>query len=306
MPRKQDQYQNIPLSLIDPCPLNPRVDKEGGVEDMSQSMDLIGVLHDPVVRPMGARYEVVVGDIRIATLKKRGEGYAVCKVRKMTDLEVEMAIAIENGIRRSLTDVEMGRLIGSHIKRVKKETGKRLTQTEIGATFGFSHRRIGLWLQAANLVDEVIPLVARPLVGKRTPKGKIPGRIASEIGSLPHEVQPEVAKQVAKEHLTRREAGKAIQTIKKKVVQKRNGKPEPVPSPPKVEEIVRDAIKEATTETKVTTQRPIMMVQAIFKTHQRSIEAVEEHLRQATGTTRMFTKYELISVKVVKDTGDNE
>ncbi len=284
--RKHEEYQNIPLNLIDPCSLNPRIDKESGIDDMSQSIDRIGILHDPVIRPMGPRYEVVVGDIRINTFRKRGDSYVMCKVRDMTDLEVEIAIAIENGIRRSLTDVEMGRLIVSHMKRFKDQTGKKLTHTKISKLFSCSIRRIGLWVQAEKLVDEAVPYVAKPQIGKKTPKGKISGRVASEIAILPRTIQPEITKQVAEKNLSRRQTDKVLTKIKKEIIPKSSIKRKRLPSPPIVKRIVEDAINEVIKKPKVIVDLPTIienrgcMVLAIYYP-EKDLKKVHHILKEA-------------------------
>jgi len=136
-PVNDAEYYRIPLDLIDANPYQPRkfFDKEA-LRSLGESMRKIGQLEDILVRPVGDRYELVLGERRWRASKLVGMDSINAKVRALADAETFTISLAENVQRQDLTGVE-------EAFAFKRYLDEGLTQEEIGEHLGKLDRRIG-------------------------------------------------------------------------------------------------------------------------------------------------------------------
>lgn len=267
----ETNFKELALGLLDSSPLNPREDKKAGLNSLVRSIQTTSLLHHPVVRPKGDRYEVICGERRVEALRKLGETAVVCKVVAMTDPQAAAAISIENGLRRDLRDIELAKLIHNYMELVVADTGKRPTQVAVAELLGLHPQKVLDCLKLLNLVDSVAEKVAKPSYGKKPPEGQLSGFAATQIAQLPPAMQPEAAKQVLTEDLTGKETRKLVMKLKKrtklvgknkvplpkdlpaplrapkdiaKMIPKIKPKAPPGPTPSTIKEVIKDTIAE--------------------------------------------------------------
>jgi ParB/RepB/Spo0J family partition protein len=136
-PIKDSKYYRIPLDLIDANPHQPRKFFEmDALRSLAESIKKIGQLEDILVRPVGDRFQIILGERRWRASKMGGMPTINAKVQAMSDAETFSISLAENVMRADLTSVEEAFAFKSYLD-------KGLTQEEVGEHLGKLDRRIG-------------------------------------------------------------------------------------------------------------------------------------------------------------------
>lgn len=99
--------QTVPVDLIDPSPFNPRTYfDDAKLQELAESIKSKGVLQAPIVRPVGDRYELVVGERRWRASKIAELEEIPARVQELTDVEVLEIQVIENIERDDMTPLD--------------------------------------------------------------------------------------------------------------------------------------------------------------------------------------------------------
>lgn len=101
------EFKDIPLKLLDNNPWQVRKEinhDEGLVESIKN--DPLHVRNPPMVRPWNGRYQIVSGHRRVAAARKAGMTSVWCKIEKLTDLDMQKEVLVENLHREDLTTNE--------------------------------------------------------------------------------------------------------------------------------------------------------------------------------------------------------
>lgn len=99
----------IPLSLIDPSPLNRKcADDDQGILKLAGSIDAEGLISPISVRALGDRYEIVCGERRWRAFRHLGRDYIPCFVISADDAKAQIIRITENLQRQDLTPMEQG------------------------------------------------------------------------------------------------------------------------------------------------------------------------------------------------------
>ncbi len=107
-PDQSPHVRDIPLSAIDVAdPGNGRlcVDPDNA-RDLARQMAASGLINPIVVRPVGARYELIAGNTRFAAAHILGWTVIAASIRTSTDLQASTIRLAENVKRSNLTPVE--------------------------------------------------------------------------------------------------------------------------------------------------------------------------------------------------------
>lgn len=124
----------LPLALVDPNPAQSRqVFDEGKLAELAATVAEHGVLQPIVVRPIGARYQIVAGERRSRAARQAGLIEIPAIIREMTDEEAAYATAIENLQREDLDLEDEAR----QFQAILDLTG--LSQRELARQLGISH-----------------------------------------------------------------------------------------------------------------------------------------------------------------------
>lgn len=97
----------IPVSNIDANPEQPRRHfDEAALQDLARSIEVQGVLQPILVRPMGARYQIVFGERRFRAAQLAGLTTIPAMVKAVTDADLPVVAALENLQRHDLNRFE--------------------------------------------------------------------------------------------------------------------------------------------------------------------------------------------------------
>lgn len=159
---KTMEVKNIPLSDIQPSPLNPRKTfDEEGIHDLADNIRQNGLLQPITIRPVEGKdtpYEIVCGERRYRAfilnqkIRVQVPSDIPCIVRDMTDEEALDAMITENLQRQDVDPIEEAFAFGQLVK-----TGKSIE--EIALRFGKSKRFIQERIKLDNLLPELKKMV---------------------------------------------------------------------------------------------------------------------------------------------------
>jgi ParB family chromosome partitioning protein len=102
--------QQIDIDLIEPSPFQPRTRfREEALEELARSIKASGIIQPLVVRPVGARYQLIAGERRWRAAQRAGLSKVSVIVRQVSDeLALEMTL-VENIQREDLNPIEAAR-----------------------------------------------------------------------------------------------------------------------------------------------------------------------------------------------------
>lgn len=168
--------EQVPLSLIDPNPFQPRTQlPEDGLDELASSIRSSGLLQPILIRPNGERYQLVAGERRWRAAGKAGLEKVPAVVRDIDDTEaLELALA-ENLLREALNPIEVARAYG----RLQQQF--HLTHEQIAERLGIDRttvtntlRLLGLSPEVQNLLmdDKISAGHARALLAAKSPQAQ--------------------------------------------------------------------------------------------------------------------------------------
>jgi ParB/RepB/Spo0J family partition protein len=138
------RYMKVALDLIDPNPHQPRKFFEAeALASLADSIRKVGLLEDIVVRPVGKRYQIVLGERRWRASRLAGAPTINAKVVDLDDEAARLIALTENIHRENLTQVEEAFAYKQYV-----DEGKKLT--EVGETLGRMGDRVAEKLKVLN------------------------------------------------------------------------------------------------------------------------------------------------------------
>ena len=145
----------IDINLIDPNPRQPRTvfDPEA-LQELVASIKEIGILQPPVVRKVGARYELIMGERRLRAAKQAGLTQIPVIIRQTPNNELLREALIENIHRSQLNALEEGAAYSQLLNDFN------CTQDELAKKLGRSRTVITNTMRLLNLPTSVQQKVA--------------------------------------------------------------------------------------------------------------------------------------------------
>jgi ParB/RepB/Spo0J family partition protein len=138
------RYMKIALHQIDPNPHQVRKFFEAeALASLADSIRKVGLLEDIVVRPLGKRYQIVLGERRWRASRLAGAPMISAKVVELDDEAARLIAITENIHRENLTQVEEAFAYKQYV-----DEGKKLT--EVGETLGRMGDRVAQKLKVLN------------------------------------------------------------------------------------------------------------------------------------------------------------
>lgn len=178
----------IDLGRIVPNRFQPRKTFDDDVTELAESIRSYGVLQPITVRPLGEKYEIVMGERRFRACEKLGLTKIPCIVVQMADRESMEVALIENLQRQDLSPIEEA----LSYKRIL-DAGYT-TQEQLAAKLGKSQSTIANKLRLLTLDREVQNALL---------KGQISERHARSLLKLNDKgKQKELLKRIIEERLT--------------------------------------------------------------------------------------------------------
>jgi ParB family chromosome partitioning protein len=140
----------IDISLIDPNPRQPReVFDEVALKELSDSIKEVGVLQPPVVRAVGNRFQLIMGERRFRASKLVGLTTIPVIIRQTPDNELLREALLENIHRSQLNPLEEG----AAYQNLLNDFG--YTHDELATKIGKSRPAISNALRLLNLPTSV-------------------------------------------------------------------------------------------------------------------------------------------------------
>jgi len=145
----------IDINLIDPNPRQPRtVFDQEALQELVASIREIGILQPPVVRIVGARYELIMGERRLRAAKLAGLKQIPVIIRQTPNNELLREALIENIHRSQLNALEEGAAYSQLLNDFN------CTQEELAQKLGRSRSVITNMMRLLNLPTSVQQKVA--------------------------------------------------------------------------------------------------------------------------------------------------
>ena len=199
--REGPSFEQLPLGRIDPNPRQPReAFDEESLQDLTTSIEAVGVLQPIVVRPSGDRYQIVMGERRVRAARAAGLERIPAIVRTTEDNQLLRDALLENVHREDLNPLEEA----AAYKQLLADFG--ITQQELASRLGRSR----------PVIANAIRLLALPgTVQRRIAARTLSAGHANAVASLEDPVQQErLADRIVAEGLTVRMAEELAQRIK--------------------------------------------------------------------------------------------
>lgn len=208
------EVNTIRLSEIEPNLSQPRKDfDEAALSELADSIAAHGILQPLLVRPTAnGMYQIVAGERRWRAARLAGLSEVPVLIKELSDEENDQLALIENLQREDLNAIETA----EGYRRLMDKYG--MTQEQLSEAVGKSRPAIANSLRILNLPKEIIPMIA---------EGKISAGHAKAILSAPEEKRIELAKKIAEEGLSVREAERLA--TKREAEPKKNSKREKFP-----------------------------------------------------------------------------
>jgi ParB family chromosome partitioning protein len=194
-------FEQLPLDRIDPNPRQPREAFDGEtLQNLTASIEAVGVLQPIVVRPAGERYQIVMGERRVRAARTAGLERIPAIVRTTEDDQLLRDALLENVHREDLNPLEEA----AAYKQLLADFG--ITQQELASRLGRSRPVIANAMRLLNLPGSV----QRRIAARTLSAGH-----ANAVASLEDSVQQErLADRIVAEGLTVRMAEELAQRIK--------------------------------------------------------------------------------------------
>lgn len=154
-----EQVWMLLVDEVDPDPDQPRrYFDEAALNDLAADIARRGVLQPLVVRRVGDRYQIVVGERRWRASKIAGRPRVPCLVRDLDPQQVREAQLVENVIRQGISDIERG-LALRQLYEARKAKDRKTTWDSIAQTVGLTRMRINHLYNLSLLPPPVVEMI---------------------------------------------------------------------------------------------------------------------------------------------------
>lgn len=145
----------VDVQSIRPNRYQPRTEMDPeALQELTDSVRTHGVLEPVIVRPIGAGFELVVGERRWRAAQQAGLTEIPAVVRELSDEETAIIALVENLQREDLNPIEEARAY-------KRLLDLNLTQEEVAAQVGRSRSAVANSLRLLTLDSKTQTLLAR-------------------------------------------------------------------------------------------------------------------------------------------------
>ena len=154
-PPSAQSGQQIPLSLIDPNPLQPRtIFDPAKMQELAQSISVNGLIQPLILRRKADRYELIAGERRLRAAQSAGLSEVPAVVQDYADDRILEIALIENIQREDLNPIETAQALD----RLAREMN--LSHEEIGRRTGKDRTTITNLVRLLKLPSEIQLLIA--------------------------------------------------------------------------------------------------------------------------------------------------
>ncbi len=147
---KGEPVQKISVDLIDENPYQPRLDfDQKEIDELTESLKLHGLIQPVVVRKLGARYQLIVGERRLRAALQAGWKEIASWLLEANDQEMAELALTENMQRKDLNPIEKANACRNYLEVI----GGR--QEDLAKRIGLDRSTLTNLLRLLELPDEV-------------------------------------------------------------------------------------------------------------------------------------------------------
>lgn len=168
--KSDNQYVNLPLSLLDEIDNQPFPINESKIEQIADSIDNVGVIEPIIVVKDGERYKILSGRHRFRACKKLGKHEIPCYVKDINaddDIARYIIIATNTDRNNAYKPSVYARAYSEQLTLMKK-LGKKSTVSAIAEQNGLSRKQIYRYIRLTNLIPEMQALVDDGIISIET------------------------------------------------------------------------------------------------------------------------------------------
>jgi len=194
------QVASIPISQIEPNPLQPRTTFDAGrLQELANSIETHGIVQPILIRRKGTHFELIAGERRLRAAKLAGLAEVPAIVQDYADDRVLEIALIENIQREDLNPIETAQAL----ERLAREMN--LSHEEIASRTGKDRTTITNMIRLLRLPSDVQLLVAERRLSM--------GHARAILGLAKPEHQTQLAEKAAAQGFSVRQVERLVKKI---------------------------------------------------------------------------------------------
>ena len=168
--KSDNQYVNLPLSLLEEIDNQPFPINESKIEQIADSIENVGVIEPIIVVKDGEKYKILSGRHRFRACKKLGKDDIPCYIRNVKaddDIARYIIIATNTDRNNEYKPSVYAKAYAEQLSLMKK-LGKKSTVSAIAEQNGLSRKQIYRYIRLTNLIPEMQCLVDDGIISIET------------------------------------------------------------------------------------------------------------------------------------------
>lgn len=168
--KSDNQYVNLPLSLLEEIDNQPFPINESKIEQIADSIENVGVIEPIIVVKDGEKYKILSGRHRFRACKKLGKDDIPCYIKNVQaddDIARYIIIATNTDRNNEYKPSVYAKAYAEQLSLMKK-LGKKSTVSAIAEQNGLSRKQIYRYIRLTNLIPEMQGLVDDGIISIET------------------------------------------------------------------------------------------------------------------------------------------
>lgn len=168
--KSDNQYVNLPLSLLEEIDNQPFPINESKIEQIADSIENVGVIEPIIVVKDGEKYKILSGRHRFRACKKLGKDDIPCYIKNVQaddDIARYIIIATNTDRNNEYKPSVYAKAYAEQLSLMKK-LGKKSTVSAIAEQNGLSRKQIYRYIRLTNLIPEMQGLIDDGIISIET------------------------------------------------------------------------------------------------------------------------------------------
>lgn len=168
--KSDNQYVNLPLSLLEEIDNQPFPINESKIEQIADSIENVGVIEPIIVVKDGEKYKILSGRHRFRACKKLGKDDIPCYIRDVKaddDIARYIIIATNTDRNNEYKPSVYAKAYAEQLSLMKK-LGKKSTVSAIAEQNGLSRKQIYRYIRLTHLISEMQGFVDNGIISIET------------------------------------------------------------------------------------------------------------------------------------------
>lgn len=168
--KSDNQYVNLPLSLLEEIDNQPFPINESKIEQIADSIENVGVIEPIIVVKDGEKYKILSGRHRFRACKKLGKDDIPCSIKNVQaddDIARYIIIATNTDRNNEYKPSVYAKAYAEQLSLMKK-LGKKSTVSAIAEQNGLSRKQIYRYIRLTHLISEMQGFVDNGIISIET------------------------------------------------------------------------------------------------------------------------------------------